>query len=210
MKFEKLSDTKIRITVTIQDLIEKDIDFHVFMSNSLESQDILLDMLDEAKKQTGFDPEDYNLKIEALALADSDFIFTITKIIPDEKGKIAKRKFKVKRKNVDSGSTQTVYSFNCFEDFCSFVQFLKDSSLMENIKNVAESIVLYTYKEKYYLLMSNVCVDVANQLKFYSSITEFAKHVTNSKVFASKLQECGKVLIAHNALEIGLTYFAEK
>lgn len=210
MKFEKLSDTKIRITVTIQDLIEKDIDFHVFMSNSLESQDILLDMLDEAKKQTGFDPEDYNLKIEALALADSDFIFTITKIIPDEKGKIAKRKFRVKRKNIDFGSTQTVYSFNCFEDFCSFVQFLKDSSLMENIKNVAESIILYTYKEKYYLLMSNVCVDVANQLKFYSSITEFAKHVTNSKVFASKLQECGKVLIAHNALEIGLTYFAEK
>ena len=58
MKFEKLSDTKIRITVTIQDLIEKDIDFHVFMSNSVESQDILLDMLDEAKKQTGFNPED--------------------------------------------------------------------------------------------------------------------------------------------------------
>lgn len=210
MKFEKLSDTKIRITVTIQDLIEKDIDFHIFMSNSLESQDILLDMLDEAKRQTGFDPENYNLKIEALALADSNFIFTITKIIPDEKGKTEKRKFKVKRKKVDSCSTQTVYSFNCFEDFCSFVQFLKDSSLMENITNVAESIVLYTYKEKYYLLMNNICVDVANQLKFYASITEFAKHITNSKVFASKLQECGKVLIAHNALEIGLTYFAEK
>ena len=51
MKFEKLSDNKIRIILSITDLVEKDIDFHVFMSNTIESQDILLDMLDEAKKQ---------------------------------------------------------------------------------------------------------------------------------------------------------------
>ena len=39
MKFEKLNDNKIRITLTIQDLAEKEIDFHVFMSNSIEAQD---------------------------------------------------------------------------------------------------------------------------------------------------------------------------
>lgn len=125
MKFEKLSDTKIRITVTIQDLVEKDIDFHVFMSNSLESQDILLDMLDEAKKQTGFDPEDCNLKIEALAMADSDFIFTITKVAPDEKAKPSKKKFHIKRKEIDSSATQTIYCFQTFDDFCDFSRFFK-------------------------------------------------------------------------------------
>ena len=85
MKFEKLSENKIRITLSIQDLAEKEIDFHVFMSNSIESQDILLDMLEQAKKETGFDPENYNLKIEALAMADTSFIFTITKEVPEEK-----------------------------------------------------------------------------------------------------------------------------
>lgn len=83
MKFEKISENKIRITLTIQDLAEKEIDFHVFMSNSIESQDILLSMLEEAKKEIGFDPEDYNLKVEALALADTNFIFTITKMVPE-------------------------------------------------------------------------------------------------------------------------------
>ncbi|MBR1802724.1 MAG: adaptor protein MecA [Clostridia bacterium] len=209
MKFEKLSDTKIRITVTIQDLVEKDIDFHVFMSNSIESQNILLDMLDEAKKQTGFDPEDYNLKIEALAMADSDFIFTITKIVPDEKGKLSKKKFTIKRKEVDFSATQTAYCFNSFDDFCGFVQFLRDNFELDDVKNIAESVVLYTYQGLYYLVMGNICVDIASKLKFYAIITEFAKHVTNSKVFVGKLEECGNSLIKHNALEIGLTYFSK-
>ena len=65
MKFEKLNENKIRVTLTIQDLVEKEIDFHIFMSNPIESQHILLDMLEEAKKETGFDPEDSNLKVEA-------------------------------------------------------------------------------------------------------------------------------------------------
>ena len=100
MKFEKLNENKIRITLTIQDLAEKEIDFHVFMSNSAEAQDVLLDMLEQAKKETGFDPEDYNLKVEALVMADTNFIFTITKLPPEEKSKISKRKFTVKRKNI--------------------------------------------------------------------------------------------------------------
>ena len=49
--FEKLNENKIRITLTIQDLAEKEIDFHVFMSNSAEAQDVLLDMLEQAKRK---------------------------------------------------------------------------------------------------------------------------------------------------------------
>src|SRR5699024_3857314 len=125
MKFEKLSENKIRVTLTIQDLDEKEIDFHVFMSNPIQSQSILLDMLEEAKKEVGFDPEDYNLKIEALSLADTNFIFTITKVIPEiEKNKTAKKKFTVKKKSLMPSSTQAVYNFRSFDDFCGFLQLL--------------------------------------------------------------------------------------
>lgn len=206
MKFEKLSENKIRITLTIQDLAEKEIDFHVFMSNSIESQDILLDMLEQARRETGFDPGDYNLKIEALAMADTSFIFTITKEIPDEKCK-PKKRFTIKRKSLSPSSTQAVYSFTTFDDFCSFLQFLSESKLIVDIHNMADSIMLYEYKEKYYLLMNGIHSEVVNKLKFYTSITEFAKYVTNSKVFASKLSECGNLIMANNALEIGFAHF---
>ena len=142
MKFEKLSDNKIQITLTIQDLVEKDIDFHVFMSNPIESQHILLDMLEEAKKETGFDPEDSNLKVEALSMADTSFIFTITKIDSEEKVKTNKKKFAVKRKSVTS-SSQSVYCFNQFDDYCNFLAFLNNSNLLSCAKNMAKSISLY-------------------------------------------------------------------
>lgn len=207
MKFEKLSENKIRITLTVQDLAEKEIDFQVFMSNSIESQDILLDMLEEAKKETGFDPENYNLKIEALAMADTNFIFTITKELPDEKekAKLPKKKFTIKRKTLNPTSTQAVYSFASFDDFCSFLQFFNDNKLLAS--NIADSVLLYQYKEKYYLLLDSIHNEVINKLRFYTSITEFAKYVTNSKVFASKLTECGDLIMSNNALETGFEHF---
>ena len=207
MKFEKLSENKIRITLTIQDLAEKEIDFHVFMSNSIESQDILLDMLEQAKKETGFDPENYNLKIEALAMADKSFIFTITKDIPEEKTKSSKKKFVVKRKTLNPSSTQAIYSFNSFDDYCNFLQFLKDSNLFYDVKEIADSVTLYEYKEKYYLLLDLIHSDIVSKLKFYATITEFAKYVTNSKLFACKLKEFGTLIMKNNALQIGLKHF---
>lgn len=209
MKFEKLSENKIRVTLSIQDLAEKEIDFHVFMSNSIESQDILLDMLEQAKKETGFDPENYNLRIEALAMADTSFIFTITKEVPEEKTKFAKKKFTIKRKSLNPSSTQAVYVFSSFDDYCSFLHFLHESNLLEDISHIADTILLYGYKEKYYLLMNGIHSEVVNKLRFYTAITEFAKYVTNSKVFASKLLECGNLIMKNNALEIGLTHFVK-
>lgn len=206
MKFEKLNENKIRITLTIQDLAEKEIDFHVFMSNSAEAQDVLLDMLEQAKKETGFDPEDYNLKVEALVMADTNFIFTITKLPPEEKSKISKRKFTVKRKNIVPSSTQAVYCFSSFDDFNDFLVFFSKNTLL-NYKKLAKSITLYEYKEKYYLLMNNINTEFINKIKFYTCITEFAKCVTNSKVFASKLKECGTLIMKNNALEIGFKHF---
>ena len=71
MKFEKINKDKIQITLNLKDLEEKNIDFHLFMSNPIESQHILLDMLDEAKEKIGFDTNNYNIKVEALAMAEA-------------------------------------------------------------------------------------------------------------------------------------------
>ena len=213
MKFEKLSDNKIRIILTMQDLTEKNIDFHSFMSNSIETQNILIDMLEEAKKETGFDPEDFNLKIEALAMADTNFVFTITKVCPDfaVDEKTPKKKFTIKKKSLTpSSTTQVVYLFNAFDDFCNFLLFLKRSHFTAYINDLADSILLYYYKGNYYLLISYINTEVASDIKFYANITEFAKYITNSKSFASKLIECGTLIMKNNALEIGLEHFANK
>ena len=73
MQIEKITENKIRITLNIQDLQEKNIDLHTFMSNSIESQDLFYDMLDKAEKEVGFETKNYKLMIEALAVPNRKF-----------------------------------------------------------------------------------------------------------------------------------------
>ena len=70
MKIEKLDENKIRITLNMDDLNERDIDYHTFMSNSIETQSIFIDMLNTAEKEVGFNTDDCRIMIEALALKD--------------------------------------------------------------------------------------------------------------------------------------------
>ena len=91
MRFEKLNENKIRITLTNQDLIKKNIDFHSFMANPIESQDLFFDMLDTAEKEIGFITRNYQIRIEALQVSNGDFILIITRSLPETK-KCLKRK----------------------------------------------------------------------------------------------------------------------
>lgn len=210
MKFEKLSENKIRITLTINDLKDKDIDFHDFMSNPLESQDLFLDILKEAKEKIGFNTTDYKVRIEALAMIDGDFIVNITRTLEGKKDLSttipSKKKFKVRRKSISPKSNQAVYKFDSFDDYCYFVQFLSQSGL-DNSYLIAKKCVVYMYENAYYLILNNINEKYSNILKFYSSITEFGTYINNSTLFISKLYECGRIVIKNNALKISLSHF---
>ena len=91
MQIEKITENKIKIILNIQDLQEKNIDLHSFMSNSIESQDLFYDMLDKAKKEIGFETKDYKLIIEALAIPNRKLY---TNYNPHNSGKRFKEKFK--------------------------------------------------------------------------------------------------------------------
>lgn len=207
MKFEKLNENKIRITLNNQDLAEKHIDFQSFMSNSQESQNLFLDMLDEAEKKVGFITKDYKIRIEALAMSDGNFILTITRFGKniDSDFKTSKmKKLKIKRKNLDMKSKQIIYTFNSFDDFCNFSNFI---SKIDNFSNLAKSMVLYLYNDIYYLCISNINIENSNIKQLYTLITEFGTYVDNSEVFSRKLNECGKIIMKNNAVKTCIKYF---
>ena len=214
MKFEKLNENKIRIVFTVEDLQEKHIDFHTFMANSLETQDLFLDMLEEAEEKVGFCTKNYKVKIEALAMSDGDFIVTITRLSPElEKGRtptaVPKKKFKVHRKRQEIATNQTIYKFDSFDDYYYFVQFLSNSD-MRSIVTIAKQATVYLYKNSYYFILNNINLEHKYLLKFYSCITEFATYVNNSSLFISKLNECGTIVVKNNALRTSLKYFKSK
>ena len=51
MQFEKINEDKIRIIFNLNDLKEKNVNYHDFMANSIATQKIFLDMLNQAEKE---------------------------------------------------------------------------------------------------------------------------------------------------------------
>ncbi len=207
MKFEKLSENKLRIILSRKDLEEKDINFHDFMTNSFETQDLFLNILEEAEEKVGFNTKNYKVKIEAFAMTDMDFVVTVTRMSPDIDSNLSpKKKFKVRRKQSQDELNQAIYRFHYFDDYCNFIQYLSQNHLTTSV-NIAKGILLYEYKNQYYLILNNINFEYPNIKKFYSSIVEFATYINNANLFFSKLRECGNLVIKHNALKTSLRYF---
>ena len=83
-------------------------------------------------------------------MTENDFIVTITKVLPEinKKGSpiYLKKKPKIKRKINNINSSQLIYKFNTFDDYCNFIEFLLNHSLSDANK-IAKEVCVYLYKE---------------------------------------------------------------
>lgn len=210
MKFEKLDENKIRITLSMHDLEEKDINFHDFVSNSIETQDLFLDMLEEAEEKIGFKTRNCKVKIEALAMTEDDFVLTVTKIVPDNNKKrlyvSPKKKPKAKRKCTNIKSNYLIYKFNSFDDYCNFIEFIIHNKF-SNLSKIAQKISVFLYNDLYYLVLDNLNPEYQDINKFYTGITEFGSYIASADLFISRLCESGTTFIKNNAFKKSLSYF---
>ena len=202
MKIEKLNDNKIRITLDLKDLAEKDIDFHTFMSNPIESQNLFFDVLEQAEKEVGFKIKDSKIMLEAIAMSDGVFVLTVTRI-EGEKAKVdtpVRKKVKIKRKikNIDIDKF-AIFEFINFDDFLDFSNSLSNNSLA-TIKKCIGSSKLYLYNSKYYLIVDKISNDQPLIKHFCANVLEFGKLVSSSSTYKSSIIEYGKIVIKKNAI----------
>ena len=208
MKIEKLTDNKIRIIVNLEDLQKKNINLHSLMSNSIESQSLLVDILEEAEKEVGFSTNGCKVSIEAFASSDGHFIFTITKTASEaEKITPKKKKLSIKRKETNIDFERSIYKFATFDELCKFCSYI-NSINFKDLKNLAQNTSLYLQNNTYYLVLSDINLKYANLKGFYAIISEFAILVSHNSSFESNLNEHGKVIMKNNALKRCIKYFA--
>jgi len=207
MRIEKLNEDKIRIFFNIDDLIEKNIDLHTFMSDSMETQDLFLDMLDQAESELGFNTKNYKLIIEALASSDGNFIITVTRMSPNDMPSVrkSKRTVKAKIKSFSPSKISSINCFNSFDDFCAFcsnINTVLDLSCL-NFKTAS----LFNYNDKYYLVLNNLKLADEISRVLYSTLSEFGTPIKNEILFERKLKEYGKIVFKKNAICDCLKYF---
>ena len=202
MKIEKLNENKIRITLDLKDLEEKDIDFHTFMANPIESQNLFFDVLEQAEKEVGFKIKDSKIMLEAVAMSDGIFVLTVTRMENDKTKTDApvRKKVKIKRKikNIDI-SKCAIFEFMNFDDFLDFSNSLSTDALA-TIKKCIGSSKLYLYNSKYYLIVDKIANDQTLIKHFCASVLEFGRLVSNSNTYRSTIAEYGKVIIKKDAV----------
>ena len=202
MQFEKINDDKIRIIFNLQDLKEKNIDYHDFMANSIATQSIFLDMLSQAEKEIGFVTSNYQLMIEALAASDGSFVLTVTRTKEEKKRLPKKLKTatpKPKLLPLDKNIPTLVYKFNSFDDFYDLCNFIIIQDLNKVTKTFNKAI-LYSYNDNIYLLLkTNPKADIKDVKPIISLINEFSNGIIqSSELFQNKLTEYGKILLKNN------------
>ena len=199
MKIEKLNENKIKITINIDDLAEKNIDLYSFMHNTPETQDLFWDILNKAEKECGFNVDNSMICVEASTSGAGNFVLIVTKtnekpvLTTNLNNAYKKKNLKLKRKNISLSLPQNIYQFESFDDICEFVKVI-------NI-NLIENNILYEMNGKYYLQSSNMP---------FNNILEYASVTKNPKLLEARLKEYGNILINENALQIVSKYFDKK
>ena len=190
MKIEKITENKIRVILKHEH----------FNTKSLNSENILLEILDVAKSKYNFNTDGYKLLIESFLEENDIYILTITKF--NEKKAIKT----FKKSAILDNTTSLNYKFESFDDFCDFCKFIK----MSNLKlDLYKKSILYFYNNTYYLVFTDISMSDKNIKILHSFLIDFSTVFNHSETFKNKLNEHGKIIFKSNALSSGIKYFGK-
>jgi len=143
------------------------------------------------------------------------FILTITKFEHDDndiptKKLIPKKKkaLGIKRKSPILTTSKSIYSFDSFDAFCDFCNVLNKSTYSDKLSKFAKKSCLYEYLSNYYLIFTDINLDLDISRFVCPVISEFAHFVDNSELFERKIVEYGSPIIKKDAITTCISYFS--
>lgn len=201
MKIEKLSSTKLKITLSSQDAYKWDINIDRLSKNSPQLQELFWSIMKQAEKEHEFYAEGSQLFIEAVTTRTDGFIFVVTKLSPDKADPVKKLKARTgKLAPVSSSKLKNVPVIFKFDDFDSAVTGCKQIS--DTFRGESS---FYKYEEKYYLVLKSAASAAAS--KCGNRLTEYGNYIPHPSLIEGKLTEHGKILIYSTAVESFCSFF---
>ena len=202
MKFNLINKDKLQIIISEEDLKDRQLGRMDFLPHQPEAQQLLHDILEEAREACGFDVgNNAQLMIEAFPMTGKSILITVTKLgegapfpIPgmehiQEMGQALMQELMQEEELPTLDQAEAVYCFETLEDVIQLAH------LMFDIHYDGDSQLL-RYKDKYYLAIMEF-----EWLTEYGAglLGEYSTPVTTSIAF---FQEHGQMVMEHKALEI--------
>lgn len=203
MKIEKISDNIIKVTVSYNDLEDKNIDLDTLNYNTPAAQEFFWNLMEQAEDQLGFSLSDSQLIIEPVPDYDEGFVITITRIDEDGefesihkyiKSRMKKSDLRVKKKGRKVCSPLMIYSFRTLNDVCAL------AGKLEGLYNGDST--LYKQVDTYYLVLTRSGLVTAGSKLFELILNEYGIKIANANFYEGYLNEHGDKVIDNNALEI--------
>ena len=189
MKMERITGTKIKIFLTLDDLMDRGITKEDIVGNSLKVQKLFQEMVEEACESLRFKMSG-SVAIEIFSLPAQGLIIIITK---EEDGNFADEEDFNLRIMFDDCS-HILYVFDDFEDLVQLSHHLKKQSLLSS--------TLYFYKAHYYLLIENVPDTSYDQV-----ISLAAEYGNASTLTVYRMNEYAACLIEKEAIHVITSHF---
>lgn len=205
MRIERINDNVLKVTITLNDLEERNIDLGSLNYNSPAAQELFWDMMEKAEEEYGFASGESQLIFEASPENEDGFVVTITKVDADGefesiqkyiKSKYKNSELKQKKKKSKVCSTLKIYCFNSLEDVCKLTKRITAVYQGES--------TLFRCRSSYYLLLSGIS---ANSQSLEIIMCEYSVSMGNPGFFEGYLNEYGEKIIQDNAIETLNTYF---
>lgn len=203
MKIEKIDENKVKITLTLDELSQRQISLKDIEQDSNTAQDLFLDLLEESDLQEEFLMDDSQLFVEASSDNENLFIVTITKIdyMPELAKYVPKKKSSRKKgaykSNADIEYTvaSSIYKFNSIDRLLDLTSKLKLEKAFMGTNS------LYKYEDSYFLVFSSSSIKNAKFIKTFVILSEYCQQYYSADMYKTLIQEKSKLIIEKKALQ---------
>ena len=203
MKFEKLSEYKLKITLSMEELPNNNNDLDSLMSDPASARKSFLNILNKAKDEVGFNIGNNKVRIDAKYQSDGNFIFTVTKLVPKKK---TVQKVKPKKVSINREENCLIYKFDNIENFFSLCNFLQKQKI-NRLNSFCKTTELYKLEDYYYLILDQINNEYKYIGKIYSCMTEFGTFFSTQEVMTFMLKERGRLIIKNNDIQFCQKHF---
>jgi adapter protein MecA 1/2 len=197
MKIERLSQDKIRIFLTFDDLMERGIHKDDIWREIPKVHELFSDLMDHAYSELGFDASG-PLAVEVFAMPSQGMVVIVTKGKPNDSAVSAEEDEEIYEMEVTLEESDLIsYTFHDFEHLISVAKRIGPQ--------YTDAGSLYSYKDKWILQLEYDDSDERRYDNLISILSEFGE--ANSLTEAM-LEEYGKPILRENAIWTIRTRFA--
>lgn len=188
MRIERLSDSRIRVTLTTADLIGLDINIEQLRPDSKELHTFLFNIMETIRSETDFNP--YNGQVVVEAMPSSDGISIVVSKIHTNPERLTPKVSK-RIKSITPHIRRTaaeIFCFECMDDLCAALNEMEEEMLLKSS--------LYRLDGKYYFI-ANIKNTFAKSL---SILFEYGLQQAGGVMRESFVREHGSLVAEHEAL----------